>query len=172
MIAIPVPGLKVPVVTGAPAPTTWLACCPVSEDPRPSMIANDGRRSRRAVFTGAVRAAPPLMRRTSDERLCCARSSSSSNGRPKASPTMSAMLTFSRSMVSQKSLGSKVVGLCGSTMVFPFPNAFIAIQCAAPCMNGAEGSTRMPPSREFSTMDSIDSYSTPVEIFRPPRAAG
>ena len=56
------------MLTGAPAPVIWLAWVPVSEEPRPSMIAMPGMRSSRPAFTGAESAAPPLMSSTSDER--------------------------------------------------------------------------------------------------------
>ena len=60
--------MKVPVVAVSPLPLTCVACCPPSDEPRPSMIARVGTVASNAFLTGAERAAPPLMRSINDER--------------------------------------------------------------------------------------------------------
>ena len=57
---MPMPGVNVPVVASAPALLNCDACWPVSDEPRPSMIAMVGSSSRNLFFTGALSAAPPL----------------------------------------------------------------------------------------------------------------
>ena len=69
-------------------------------------------------------------------------SSWSTSGRPKASPTISRMLTFSRSMVRQMSSGSRPTVSSWMQIVLPLFMALNASQWPAPCMNGGAGSRR------------------------------
>ena len=57
---MPMPGVNVPVVASEPALLYCEACCPVSDEPSPSMIAMVGASSRNLFLTGALSAAPPL----------------------------------------------------------------------------------------------------------------